>query len=91
MAMIGIILNRLNISIFAFNWNAPVKYFPSWMEIWVTVAVLVVQILVFRWIINRMPILSESPLWAREQDQAKDKIRPIKIEEEQEKWKVSLM
>ena len=91
MAIIGIILNRLNISIIAFNWNAPVKYFPSWMEIWVTVAVIVVQIQVFRWIINRMPILSEPPLWAREQDGEKDKVEPIKIEEEQEKWKVSLM
>jgi Ni/Fe-hydrogenase subunit HybB-like protein len=89
--MIGIILNRLNISIIAFNWNAPVQYIPSWMEIWVTVAVIVVQILVFRWIINRMPILSEPPAWAREQDEIKDEIKPIKIEEEQEKWKVSLM
>jgi Ni/Fe-hydrogenase subunit HybB-like protein len=91
MAMIGIVLNRLNISIIAFNWNAPEKYFPSWMEIEVTVAVIVVQILVLRWIVNRMPILSDPPVWAQEQEIEKAEIRPIKIEEEQEKWKVSLM
>lgn len=33
MTVVGIILNRLNISMIAFNWEVPVKYFPSWMEI----------------------------------------------------------
>jgi len=61
------------------------------MEIEVTVSVIVVQILVLRWIINRMPILSEPPDWAREKEVEIDEVRPIKIEEEQEKWKVSLM
>jgi Ni/Fe-hydrogenase subunit HybB-like protein len=89
--IIGIILNRLNISLIAYNWNIPIKYFPSWMEIEVTLSVIVVQILVFRWIVNRMPILSESPEWAREYVETKEIIRPIKIEEEQEKWKVSVM
>lgn len=91
LTMIGIVLNRLNISIIAFNWNVAEKYFPSWMEIEVTVAVIVIQILVFRWIINRMPILSESPEWARDHKEIKEKIRPIKIEEEKERWKVSVM
>jgi len=91
LTMIGIVMNRLNISIIAFNWNALEKYFPSWMEIEVTIAVIVIQILVFRWIINRMPILSESPEWARDHKEIKEKIWPIKIEEEKERWKVSIM
>ncbi len=91
LTMIGIVMNRLNISIIAFNWNALEKYFPSWMEIEVTIAVIVIQILVFRWIINRMPILSESPEWARDHKEIKEKIWPIKIEEEKERWKVSVM
>lgn len=91
LTMVGIIMNRLNVSIIAFNWNVPVKYFPSWMEFEVTVAVIVIQILVFRWIINRMPILSELPPWALEQEEIKEKIEPIKIEEEKERWKVSAM
>lgn len=58
MAMIGVILNRLNISVIAFKWYAPVHYTPSWMEIVVSAAVICVEIWVFRWIVLRMPILS---------------------------------
>ncbi len=90
MTIIGIILNRLNTSLIAFNWNSTHRYFPSWMELEVAIAILVVQVLVFRWIVNRMPILSEPPRWAQEPEEAIDN-RPIKIEEEQEKWKVSIM
>ena len=61
LTLIGIVLNRLNVSIIAFKWYEPVRYFPSWMEIEVTLAVIVAEIWVFRWIINRMPVLRESP------------------------------
>ena len=60
LALIGIILNRLNISIIAFNWNAAVRYYPSWMEIIVTLMVVLSQMWVFRWVVNRMPVLRES-------------------------------
>lgn len=60
MALIGIILNRLNISVIAFNWNAPVRYYPSWMEIVVTLTVVFAEIWVFRWVVNRMPVLRET-------------------------------
>ena len=36
------------------------------MEIVVTLAVIFAEIWVFRWIVNRMPVLSDSPAWARE-------------------------
>ena len=64
LALIGIVLNRLNISIIAFKWYEPVRYYPSWMEIEITLAVILVEIIVFRWIVRRMPILSEPPAWA---------------------------
>ena len=57
MAILGIILNRLNISVIAFKWYAAVRYVPSWMEIVVTLAVISVEIWVFRWVVNRMPVL----------------------------------
>jgi len=57
MAMVGIILNRLNISIIAYKWYAPDRYIPSWMEVEVTLAIICAEIWVFRWIINRMPVL----------------------------------
>lgn len=62
---LGVILNRLNISIIAYNWDAPVRYYPSWMEIEVTLAVIFMEIWAFRWVVNRMPVLREPPEWAR--------------------------
>lgn len=59
MALIGIVLNRLNISIIAFNWNAVNKYYPSWEEIVVTLMVVFSEIWVFRWIVTRMPVFSK--------------------------------
>lgn len=66
LTMLGIILNRLNVSVIGFKWDAPVHYIPSWMEIVVTLAVIFTEIWIFRWVINRMPVLRESPKWAKE-------------------------
>jgi len=61
LTVLGIIVNRLNVSVIAFNWTAPDRYVPSWMEVWVSVSLLTIGIQVFRWIVNRMPVLRESP------------------------------
>ena len=66
MAIVGIILNRLNVSIIAFRWDAAVRYVPSWMEIVISISIILIQIWIFRWIINRMPVFRESPSWAKE-------------------------
>lgn len=58
--VLGIIVNRLNVSIIAFNWAAPDRYVPSWMEVWISIALVVIGIQVFRWIVNRMPVLRVS-------------------------------
>jgi Ni/Fe-hydrogenase subunit HybB-like protein len=58
MALLGIVLNRLNVSVFAFNWYADVRYFPSWQEIVVTLMVIFAELWVFRWFVTRMPVLS---------------------------------
>ncbi|MFV0592405.1 MAG: NrfD/PsrC family molybdoenzyme membrane anchor subunit [Draconibacterium sp.] len=65
LTMVGIILNRLNVSIVAFRWNEAAHYVPSWMEIVVAVSIVFVEIWIFRWVINRLPVLRESPSWAR--------------------------
>ena len=57
----GVILNRMNISVIAFKWYEAVRYYPSWMEIWVTLAVISMELWVFQWVINRMPILGAHP------------------------------
>jgi Ni/Fe-hydrogenase subunit HybB-like protein len=66
MTMIGIILNRLNVSVIGFKWDAAVRYVPTWMEIVVTLTVIFIEIWVFRWVINRMPVIRESPAWVNE-------------------------
>lgn len=59
LALIGIILNRLNISVIAFNWNAVNKYYPSWEEIVVMLMVVFSEIWVFRWVVTRMSVFSK--------------------------------
>jgi Ni/Fe-hydrogenase subunit HybB-like protein len=59
LTLIGIIVNRLNVTIIGFKWYSAVRYIPSWMEIEVTLAVISAEIWVFRWVINRMPVLGE--------------------------------
>jgi Ni/Fe-hydrogenase subunit HybB-like protein len=66
LTMVGIILNRLNLTVIGFKWNAAVHYVPSWMEIVVTLMVIFTEIWIFRWVINRMPVLREPPAWAKE-------------------------
>jgi Ni/Fe-hydrogenase subunit HybB-like protein len=57
LTMVGVLLNRLNVSIIAFKWYAPVRYVPTWMEIVVTLGVLSAELWVYRWVVNRMPVL----------------------------------
>jgi Ni/Fe-hydrogenase subunit HybB-like protein len=69
---IGVILNRLNISVIAFKWYEAVRYYPSIGEIWVTLAVISMELWVFRWVINRMPILGEHPDFKTEEESVRD-------------------
>ncbi len=62
--VLGVIVNRLNISVIVFKWYEPVHYTPTWMEVVVTAAIICAEIWVFRWVIRRMPVLSEQPAWA---------------------------
>jgi Ni/Fe-hydrogenase subunit HybB-like protein len=85
LTLVGIVLNRLNVSIIAFKWDAPVRYYPTWMEIEVTLAVILAEIWAFRWIVNRMPVLRESPDWASHGQEK------LKGELERERWKLQAM
>jgi Ni/Fe-hydrogenase subunit HybB-like protein len=59
--VLGIVVNRLNLSVIAFNYNAPERYVPAFMEVMVSVTIITIGILMFRWIVNRMPVLNEHP------------------------------
>jgi len=64
LTVLGIILNRLNVSVVAMNWNASERYVPSWMEIVVSVTIVTMGLLTYRWIVSRMPVLREHPDYA---------------------------
>ncbi len=59
--VLGIILNRLNISVVAFNFHLPAaeRYCPSFMEIATSVFIVTLGIVVYRFIAARMPVLHE--------------------------------
>jgi len=64
LAVIGIIVNRLNVSIVALNWNLPHHLhhiIPPWREVAVVLSIATIHILIFRWILNRMPVMREEP------------------------------
>ena len=67
LTMAGVILNRLNVTVIGFRWDMPVRYVPSWMELVVTLAVIFTEIWIFRWVINRMPVLKDPPAWVKDQ------------------------
>lgn len=70
MALLGVVLNRLNISVIAFKWYSAAHYVPTWMEWVVTLAVISAELWVFRWVIYRMPVLGEKPDWAEKAEAA---------------------
>lgn len=57
-AVLGVVMNRLDVSIVAFNWKHPFTYVPSWMELVGSVTIVTMGVVTFRWIVNRMPVLS---------------------------------
>jgi Ni/Fe-hydrogenase subunit HybB-like protein len=87
--MCGIIVNRLNYSVIAFKWYIPLsmRYIPSWMEIVITLAIIFTEIWVFRWVVNRMPVLRKSPVWALDEKAQEN----VVIRKEVPQWKVSAM
>lgn len=66
LTVIGVIINRLNVSIIAFNWNLPGRELFSPKEVVIVVSVLTIEVLVYRWIVNRMPVLRDHPDYVEE-------------------------
>ncbi len=68
-AILGVVLNRLNVSLIAFNWHLPVhqRYFPGWMEIITSVFIVTLGVVAYRFIVTYMPILYEHPDYKSEE------------------------
>jgi len=59
--IIGVIINRFNVSLIALNWNLPERELFNWKEFLIVIAIIAIQVLVYKWIVNRMPVLREHP------------------------------
>lgn len=61
--VLGVIVNRLNVCLVAFNYHLPSseRYIPHWMEIGTTVFLVTVLVIVFRFIVTKTPIFYEHP------------------------------
>jgi hypothetical protein len=58
------VLNRVNVTLIAFNWNQPDHLrhiIPPWTESVMCAAMVTLHVLVFRWILNRFPVMRELP------------------------------
>ncbi len=55
--VVGIVLNRLNVTFIAFRWDQPDRYVPHWKEVAISLTLITVGVLVFRAIVNRLPVL----------------------------------
>ena len=64
LTIIGIFINRLNVSLIGFNWNLPHREFPKWTEYVVVLTIITIGVLVYRWIVNRMPVLRKHPAYS---------------------------
>ena len=63
LAVAGIVLNRFNVSMIAFNWQLPSaeRYFPSIWEICISIFVVTMIVTAYRFIVYNMPVLYEHP------------------------------
>ncbi|NOZ87341.1 MAG: polysulfide reductase NrfD [Deltaproteobacteria bacterium] len=61
--VLGIIFNRLNVAVVAYNWKFPVneRYFPSWMEYVVVVFLITLGLVIFRYVSEFFPIIRHHP------------------------------
>ncbi len=61
LTMVAIFLNRFNLTLITFNWQLPHRELFFWKEALVVLSVVIIEILVYRWIVNRMPVLRDHP------------------------------
>ncbi|MBW1901859.1 MAG: polysulfide reductase NrfD [Deltaproteobacteria bacterium] len=62
-AVLGIIVNRFNVSLVAFNWHLPSseRYFPKWEEIGISIFMVTLGLVAFRFIVTRMAVFHKHP------------------------------
>jgi hypothetical protein len=56
LVVFGIFLNRLNTAYITFNWKLPYREIPHWREVVISLTVYSIYIVVYRFILYRLPI-----------------------------------
>jgi len=56
LVVFGIFLNRLNTALITFNWKLPYREIPHWREFVISLTVYATYIVVYRFILYRLPI-----------------------------------
>ncbi|NOZ14006.1 MAG: Ni/Fe-hydrogenase cytochrome b subunit [Acidobacteria bacterium] len=57
--VLGFLMNRLNVSMTAFQWSAKVKYMPSWQEVAVSASFVVVSFIIFGFAVKYFDLFEE--------------------------------
>jgi Ni/Fe-hydrogenase subunit HybB-like protein len=61
--VLGIVVNRFNVGLIAFNWHLPAseRYFPHWMEIAISLFIVTLGLIAYKFIVTHMPVLYAHP------------------------------
>ena len=61
MAVVGVIMNRLIVAIFGLGWGLPHREFAHPRELLILVSMITIEILLYRWVVNRLPVHRDLP------------------------------
>ncbi len=76
MVIAGFVMNRLNVAITGMESYAHANYFPSWMEISVTLMLVALGFAIFRWVAKNFPIfVAVEPIHLPSQKEIKIRIK----------------
>jgi Ni/Fe-hydrogenase subunit HybB-like protein len=72
LTVFGIVLNRVNTALIAFNWKLPYREIPHWREAIISLTIFCIYITVYRFILYRLPILYQ---WRTQEEPSLAKVR----------------
>ncbi len=82
MIILGFVLNRMNITITGMESWAGVSYFPSWMELTVTVAIVTAGFIIFSLAARYLPLFSDAHREVRRVHDIEEDLRFVSQQEE---------
>ncbi|MDR7483998.1 MAG: Ni/Fe-hydrogenase cytochrome b subunit [Armatimonadota bacterium] len=59
LVVLGVVLNRLNVTVTGMLAASGARYVPSWMEVLITAAIVAAGLLAYLWIVEHLPVFGE--------------------------------